>query len=103
MDRAVLRDLRLMQASAETPLSREQRHAIERLLMMPIRSSLDRAPRKSRQPAAPVLHPLCTDRHPGNGEGRIRDAVKRLQVRRWPVPRPPEKTRWRLRGGVRRP
>ena len=51
MDRAVLRDLRLMQASAETPPPREQRHAIERLLMMPIRSSLDRAPRKSRQPA----------------------------------------------------
>ncbi len=50
LDRAVLRDLRLMQASAETPPPREQRHAIERLLMMPIRSSLDRAPRKSRQP-----------------------------------------------------
>lgn len=58
MDRAVLRDLRLMQASAETPPPREQRHAIERLLMMPIRSSLDRAPRKSRQPAPrrPPLH-----------------------------------------------
>jgi hypothetical protein len=59
MDRAVLRDLRLMQASAETPPPREQRHAIERLVMMPIRSSLDRAPRKSRQPPAkrpPPLH-----------------------------------------------
>lgn len=53
LDRAVLRDLRLMQASAETPPPREQRHAIERLLMMPIRSSLDRAPRKSRQPGPP--------------------------------------------------
>lgn len=58
LDRAVLRDLRLMQASAETPPPREQRHAIERLLMMPIRSSLDRAPRKSRQPAAPRRPPL---------------------------------------------
>lgn len=53
LDRAVLRDLRLMQANAETPPPREQRHAIERLLMMPIRSSLDRAPRKSRQPGPP--------------------------------------------------
>lgn len=59
MDRAVLRDLRLMQASAEAPPPREQRHAIERLLMMPIRSRVDRAPRKSRQPTpkrAPPLH-----------------------------------------------
>lgn len=58
LDRAVLRDLRLMQASAETPPPREQRHAIERLLMMPIRSILDRAPRKLRQPAPqrPPLH-----------------------------------------------
>lgn len=53
LDRAVLRDLRLMQANAETPPPREQRHAIERLLMMPIRSSLDRAPRQSRRPGAP--------------------------------------------------
>lgn len=58
LDRAVLRDLRLMQASAETPPPREQRHAIERLFMMPIRSSLERAPRKSRQPAAPRRPPL---------------------------------------------
>lgn len=58
LDRAVLRDLRLMQASAENPPPREQRHAIERLLMMPIRSSLDRAPRKSLQPAAPRRPPL---------------------------------------------
>lgn len=50
LDRAVLRDLRLMQASAEAPPPREQRHAIERLLMMPIRSRVDRAPRKSRRP-----------------------------------------------------
>jgi hypothetical protein len=53
LDRAVLRDLRLMQASAELPPPREQRYAIERLLMMPIRSSLDRAPRKVRQPGPP--------------------------------------------------
>lgn len=57
MDRAVLRDLRLMQAVAENPPPREKRHAIERLSMMPIRSSLDRAPRPSRQPA-PQRPPL---------------------------------------------
>lgn len=58
LDRAVLRDLRLMQASAEAPPPRAQRHAIERLLMMPIRSSLDRAPRQSKQPPppSPPLH-----------------------------------------------
>lgn len=59
LDRAVLRDLRLMQASAEAPPPREQRHAIERLLMMPIRARVDRAPRKSRQPTpkrAPQVH-----------------------------------------------
>lgn len=59
LDRAVLRDLRLMQANAETPPPREQRHAIERLLMMPIRSCLDRAPRKSRRPSSPPRAPLC--------------------------------------------
>lgn len=59
LDRAVLRDLRLMQANAEAPPPREQRHAIERLLMMPIRARVDRAPRKSRHPLpkrAPQMH-----------------------------------------------
>ncbi|APR79888.1 Hypothetical protein A7982_05235 [Minicystis rosea] len=47
VDRAVLRDLRLMQASPEQPPPAEQRVAIERLFMLPVRSALDRAPRAS--------------------------------------------------------
>jgi hypothetical protein len=50
VDRAVLRDLRLMQASPEQPPPTEQRVAIERLFMLPLRSALDRAPRASHQP-----------------------------------------------------
>jgi len=50
VDRAVLRDLRLMQASPEQPPPAEQRVAIERPFMLPLRSALDRAPRASHQP-----------------------------------------------------
>jgi hypothetical protein len=50
VDRAVLRDLRLMQASPAEPPPAEQRVAIERLFMLPLRSALDRAPRASHQP-----------------------------------------------------
>jgi len=50
LDRGVLRDLRLMQASPEVPPPSEQRVAIERLFMLPVRSALDRAPRASHQP-----------------------------------------------------
>jgi hypothetical protein len=50
LDRAVLRDLRLMQASPEPPPPSEQRVAIDRLFMLQVRSALDRAPRASRQP-----------------------------------------------------
>ncbi|MFT3765323.1 MAG: IMP dehydrogenase [Minicystis sp.] len=50
VDRAVLRDLRLMQASPEQPPPAEQRVAIERLFMLPVRFALDRAPRASHQP-----------------------------------------------------
>ena len=50
LDRTVLRDLRLMQASPEAPPPSEQRVAIDRLFMLPVRSALDRAPRASRQP-----------------------------------------------------
>lgn len=50
VDRAVLRDLRLMQASPSDPPPAEQRVAIERLFMLPVRSALDRAPRASHQP-----------------------------------------------------
>src|SRR5262249_37873890 len=52
LDRAVLRDLRLMQASPEPPPPTEQRIAIDRLFMLPLRSAIDRAPRRSRQPNA---------------------------------------------------
>jgi hypothetical protein len=50
LDRAVLRDLRLMQATPEAPPPNEQRVAIDRLFMLPLRSALDRAPRASHQP-----------------------------------------------------
>ena len=47
LDRSVLRDLRLMQASPESPPPHEQRVAIDRLFMLPVRSALDHAPRAS--------------------------------------------------------
>ena len=50
LDRSALRDLRLMQASPEQPPPTDQRVAIERLFMLPLRSALDRAPRPSQQP-----------------------------------------------------
>jgi hypothetical protein len=39
-----------MQASPEQPPPSDQRVAIERLFMLPLRSALDRAPRASHQP-----------------------------------------------------
>jgi hypothetical protein len=45
LDRAALRDLRLMQACPESPPPSDQRIAIERPFMLPLRSALDRAPR----------------------------------------------------------
>lgn len=50
LDRAALRDLRLMQAAPEDPPPQEQRVAIDRLFMLPLRGALDRAPRPSSQP-----------------------------------------------------
>ncbi len=47
LERPILRDLRLMQATAEQPPPQEQRVAIERLFMLPLRAALDRAPRAS--------------------------------------------------------
>ncbi|MGK4006045.1 IMP dehydrogenase [Sorangium sp. So ce1036] len=49
LDRGALRDLRLMQGTPEGPPPAEQRVAIDRLLMVPIRSALDRAPRPAAQ------------------------------------------------------
>lgn len=49
LDRGALRDLRLTQASPEQPPPAEQRVAIERLFMVPVRSALDRAPRAAQQ------------------------------------------------------
>lgn len=49
LDRGALRDLRLMQGTPESPPPAEQRVAIDRLLMVPIRSALDKAPRPAAQ------------------------------------------------------
>ncbi|MET0593668.1 MAG: hypothetical protein ABW133_13275 [Polyangiaceae bacterium] len=46
---AVLRDLRLMQASPEPPPPAELRVAIERMYMVRLRAALDRAPRASHK------------------------------------------------------
>jgi hypothetical protein len=46
---AVLRDLRLMQASPEPPPPRELRVGIERAYMLRLRAALDRAPRASQK------------------------------------------------------
>ena len=46
---AVLRDLRLMQASPEPPPPNELRVAIERMFMLRLRAALDRAPRASHK------------------------------------------------------
>lgn len=50
LDRSVLRDLRLMQAVPEEPPPVEQRVAIDRLFMLPVRYALDKAPRPAKQP-----------------------------------------------------
>ncbi|MDP8999957.1 MAG: hypothetical protein M3O46_07590 [Myxococcota bacterium] len=46
--RAILRDVRLMQAAIGEPPPRELRRAIDRLFMLPLRRALDRAPREMR-------------------------------------------------------
>jgi hypothetical protein len=46
--KAIVRDLRLMQSLPDGPPPRELRVAIERLFMVPLRRALDRAPRVSR-------------------------------------------------------
>jgi hypothetical protein len=48
LDRSVLRDLRLMHAVPEEPPPSEQRVAIDRLFMLPVRFALDKAPRASK-------------------------------------------------------
>ena len=50
LDRSVLRDLRLMQAVPEEPPPVEQRVAIDRLFMLPVRYALDKAPRPTKHP-----------------------------------------------------
>ncbi len=52
LDRGALRDLRLMQGTPESPPPADQRVAIDRLLMVPIRSALDKAPRPAAQARA---------------------------------------------------
>jgi hypothetical protein len=46
--RAITRDLRLLRASAGEAPSRETRHAIDRVFVLPVRRALDRAPRAAR-------------------------------------------------------
>jgi hypothetical protein len=48
-DRAMLRDLRLVQASPEDPPPRDTRVAIDRLFVLPVRSALDTAPHANRR------------------------------------------------------
>lgn len=52
--RAVLRDLRLMQSAADAPPPRELRVGVERIFMLPLRQALDAAPRASRADIPPV-------------------------------------------------
>jgi hypothetical protein len=52
LDRSIMRDLRLMQASPEDPPPRDVRVAIDRLFVLPVRSALDRS-RSASQPSAP--------------------------------------------------
>lgn len=51
LDRAAIRDLRLMQATPDEPPPTEQRVAVDRLFMLPLRIALDKAPRPSQQPS----------------------------------------------------
>jgi hypothetical protein len=53
VQRALVRDLRLMQSVPDLPPPREQRVAIERLFMLPLRQALDRAPRAARTSTPP--------------------------------------------------
>lgn len=46
--RAITRDLRLIRASAGDAPSREVRHAIDRVFVLPVRRALDKAPRAAR-------------------------------------------------------
>lgn len=48
-DRAMLRDLRLVQAGPEDPPPRDGRVAIDRLFVLPVRSALDTAPHANRR------------------------------------------------------
>jgi hypothetical protein len=53
VQRALVRDLRLMQSLPDLPPPREQRVAVERLFMLPLRQALDRAPRLTRTSTPP--------------------------------------------------
>ncbi len=54
VQRALVRDLRLMQSVPDVPPPREQRIAVERLFMLPLRQALDRAPRLPRTSTSPT-------------------------------------------------
>ena len=53
VQRALVRDMRLMHSAPDVPPPRDQRVAIERLFMLPLRRALDRAPRAARTSVPP--------------------------------------------------
>jgi hypothetical protein len=55
VQRALVRDMRLMHSVPDAPPPRDQRVAIERLFMLPLRRALDRAPRLARASVPPSL------------------------------------------------
>ncbi len=55
VQRALVRDMRLMHSVPDAPPPRDQRVAIERLFMLPLRRALDRAPRLARTSVPPHL------------------------------------------------
>ncbi len=63
VQRALVRDMRLMHSAPDLPPPRDQRVAIERLFMLPLRRALDRAPRVARTSVPPSLTA------PGQGMG----------------------------------
>jgi hypothetical protein len=62
LGRALTRDLRLLQAPAETPPVRETRIAIDRPFMMAVRRALDDAPLAARVTVAPPPRPRSARR-----------------------------------------
>lgn len=67
MQRAVAKDLRVMQASADTPPPVETRVAVERMFMFPLRRALDTAPRA--RVSVPPFRSSTRERNPAGPRG----------------------------------